>query len=103
MGIEAALVAWGMSASAAATTVGALGAAAAGVAGAAATKALGPKPPGVPDPIKPPQQSVAPDRGGFLAGNSGAGRLGNASTFLTGAGGIDSSVLNLGRNTLLGQ
>lgn len=65
-----------------------------------------PKMPSIPDPIAPPNQqaSRAPERTAMMAANAGAARYGgNRSTFLTGASGIDSSTLNLGRNTLLGQ
>lgn len=80
------------------------------IAGATATvasAAMAPKMPGVQAPEKPPQQAKTPDRNTLLTGNKVnpaiAGMAGNASTFLTGASGVDMSSLNLGRSTLLGQ
>jgi hypothetical protein len=56
--------------------------------------------------IKPPQASKAPDASSVANAMSGAGQAGGAAgvaqTFLTGAGGIDPSLLKLGKNTLLG-
>lgn len=53
-----------------------------------------------------PQASKAPTAQTLQAGQAGAGQAGGApgvaQTFLTGAGGIDPSLLNLGRTTLLG-
>lgn len=50
-----------------------------------------------------PQGPKAPDRPVIAAANMAANSKGNASTFLTGPGGVDPSSLNLGKNTLLGQ
>ena len=53
-----------------------------------------------------PQASKAPTAQSIQAGQAGAGQAGGApgvaNTFLTGAGGVDPSTLNLGRATLLG-
>lgn len=53
-----------------------------------------------------PQASKAPNSQAVQASEAGAGQAGGApgvaQTFLTGAGGIDPSTLNLGKNTLLG-
>jgi hypothetical protein len=53
-----------------------------------------------------PQASQAPGARTIQAGQAGAGQAGGApgvaSTFLTGAGGVDPHTLNLGRATLLG-
>jgi hypothetical protein len=53
-----------------------------------------------------PQASKAPGVQGVQAGQAGAGQAGGApgvaQTFLTGAAGVDPSLLNLGKNTLLG-
>lgn len=53
-----------------------------------------------------PQASKAPSVQSVQAGQAGAGQAGGApgvaQTFLTGAGGIDPSLLNLGKTTLLG-
>lgn len=57
-------------------------------------------------PKAPPQASKAPDAAGVLKSQQGAGQAGGApgvaQTFLTGAGGIDPSLLQLGKTTLLG-
>jgi hypothetical protein len=75
--------------------------------GAASTVATmtqkAPKPPEVPTPEKPPQAAKAPDVEPLKRKNqSAAAAFGPASTFLTGAGGVDPSSLNLGKTTLLG-
>jgi hypothetical protein len=53
-----------------------------------------------------PQASKAPTVQSVAADQAGAGQAGGApgvaQTFLTGAGGIDPSLLNLGKTTLLG-
>jgi hypothetical protein len=53
------------------------------------------------------QASKAPSASTVQAGMMGTGQAGGApgvaQTMLTGAGGIDPTKLNLGRNTLLGQ
>lgn len=53
-----------------------------------------------------PQAAKAPDADTVAKGMAGAGQAGGspgvAQTFLTGPGGIDPSLLNLGKNTLLG-
>lgn len=53
-----------------------------------------------------PQASQVPDANADLAKNAGTGQAGGdsgvAQTFLTGPGGIDPSLLNLGKSTLLG-
>lgn len=55
-----------------------------------------------------PQAAKKADRGTALAANMaaagpGGAMSGNSGTFLTGASGVDSSTLDLGKNTLLGQ
>jgi len=54
-----------------------------------------------------PQASRAPDVAAYSAKNARAAIMGPsagaASTLLTGAGGIDPTSLNLGKNTLLGS
>jgi len=63
----------------------------------------GPKAPSV---APPPQAAKVPDAMGTrnaLAGTGqGGGSPGIANTFLTGSQGVDPSLLNLGKNTLLG-
>lgn len=53
-----------------------------------------------------PQASQVPDANADLTKNAGTGQSGGspgvAQTFLTGPGGIDPSLLNLGKATLLG-
>lgn len=53
-----------------------------------------------------PQASKAPTVQSVQTGQAGAGQAGGApgvaQTFLTGAGGIDPALLNLGKTTLLG-
>lgn len=53
-----------------------------------------------------PQASKAPSVQSVQAGQAGTGQAGGApgvaQTFLTGAAGVDPSLLNLGKNTLLG-
>jgi hypothetical protein len=53
-----------------------------------------------------PQASKAPSVQSVQAGQAGAGQAGGApgvaQTFLTGAAGVDPSLLNLGKSTLLG-
>ena len=57
-------------------------------------------------PKAPPQASKAPDALGTLKSQQGTGQAGGApgvaQTFLTGSGGIDPSLLQLGKTTLLG-
>jgi acyl-coenzyme A synthetase/AMP-(fatty) acid ligase len=43
-----------------------------------------------------------PDAGAMLSANLTAGKAGQSSTLLTGAGGIDPNSLTLGKTTLLG-
>lgn len=53
-----------------------------------------------------PQASQVPDANTDITKNTGTGQAGGdsgvAQTFLTGPGGIDPSLLNLGKSTLLG-
>lgn len=49
------------------------------------------------------QNMKRPDVGAMLAGNTLAAQAGNAGTMLTGPGGIDPNMLQLQRNTLLGE
>lgn len=53
-----------------------------------------------------PQASKVPDANADLTKNTGTGQAGGspgvAQTFLTGPGGVDPSLLNLGKTTLLG-
>lgn len=53
-----------------------------------------------------PQSAQVPDANADITKNTGAGQAGGdsgvAQTFLTGPGGIDPSLLNLGKATLLG-
>lgn len=53
-----------------------------------------------------PQASSAPTTQAIQSNQAGAGQAGGApgvaQTFLTGAGGVDPSLLNLGKSTLLG-
>lgn len=44
----------------------------------------------------------APDSAALLSANIAGAKGGNGSTMLTGIGGIDPNMLNLGKNTLLG-
>lgn len=71
--------------------------------GAAVSAANRPKTPNLP---KMPQASQVPDANTDITKNAGTGQAGGspgvASTFLTGPGGIDPSLLNLGKSTLLG-
>lgn len=71
--------------------------------GAVAAVASKPKKPNIP---APPQASQVPDANTVVKGQTGqgqaAGSPGVAQTFLTGPGGIDPSLLNLGKATLLG-
>lgn len=80
-------------------------AAVAGVGGMALGKMMTPKMPSIPEPAKPPQASRAPDRQAIRTSNAGnAGMVSSgSSTMLTGPSGIDPAMLNLGRNSLLGQ
>lgn len=86
----------------------------AAVVGAAAAAAMAPGSPKAPDAPAPPAQQPAsqaaktPDASTFKSANQdamgpGGPLAGNSSTLLTGPGGIDTSLLNLGRSTLLGQ
>lgn len=94
-------------AAALATATGALGG------GLLAGKVLSPKQPDTPasvaqPPEKPPAPAKQPDRQALDGANAAAGLpggplAGNASTFLTGPGGVPTGSLDLGRNTLLGQ
>ena len=64
--------------------------------------------PKVQAPEKPPQATKQPDRNAISGANAAAAMpggpmAGNASTFLTGAGGVNPGTLDLGKNTLLGQ
>lgn len=108
MGIETALIAYGMSAAtASAVTTGLI---TAGV-GAVASKVLAPKAPKASTTpamtqAQRPQEKQQVDQTEILKRNATAatGALsGNASTLLTGSGGVDSGSLNLGTSTLLGQ
>lgn len=56
-------------------------------------------------PEAPPQAQKAPDAANMRRNNGAAGGIngGVASTFLTGAGGVDPNSLMLGKSTLLGQ
>jgi hypothetical protein len=60
-----------------------------------------------PTPEKPPQMGKAPDPAAVrkkVAGSAITGpAAGNSSTFLTGPSGVDDTLLNLGKNTLMGQ
>lgn len=59
-----------------------------------------------PAPEKPPQASKTPDIAAIRKKNASAltgPAAGNASTFLTGPSGIEDQMLNLGKNSLLGQ
>ena len=62
--------------------------------------------PGAPKVAPPPQAAKTPDAAGVrnsLAGSAqGGGGPTVAQTFLTGTGGVDPSLLQLGKNTLLG-
>lgn len=79
-------------------------AAAAFIVGAAVSsstnKAKSPNIPAVPQAAQQPAASTV------VAGQSGTGQSGGspgvAQTFLTGPGGVDPSLLNLGKSTLLG-
>ena len=80
-----------------------------GVATAAAGALLSPDTeiPAPKDPTPAPQASQAPDANVVRQSQSGSGQGGGspnvASTMLTGSGGVDNSLLKLGKNTLLGQ
>lgn len=89
---------------------GVAAAAATAAVGALATKALTKKPdtPAVPVAATPdkPQEKQAVDQSVLLKRNAtaAAGALsGNASTLLTGSGGVSPGNLNLGSTSLLGQ
>lgn len=57
--------------------------------------------PQAPNPEKPPQAAKAPERDAFaMANRQSALTQGPASTMLTGAGGVPSSGLSLGRTSL---
>lgn len=66
------------------------------------------KTPAMQSAVAPPasQAAKAPDASSVAAGQAGAGQAGGApgvaQTFLTGPGGIDPSLLNLGKTSLLG-
>lgn len=85
-------------------------AAATAAVGAVATKAMAKKPVTAPTAIIPtpdkPQEQKAIDQSVLLKRNAtaAAGALsGNASTLLTGSGGVSPATLNLGSTSLLGQ
>lgn len=66
------------------------------------------KAPKIQPPEKPPQAAKKHDRAAMLGANAamagpGGPMSGNRGTFLTGPSGVDSSSLNLGKNTLLGE
>ena len=65
------------------------------------------KAPNIAAPTPPPQAGKAPDVANTMQGMTGAGQAGGspgvAQTFLTGSQGVDPSLLNLGKNTLLGS
>jgi hypothetical protein len=65
-----------------------------------------PKTPALEQPAPPPQASKVPEASQVAAGQAGAGQAGGspgvAQTFLTGPGGVDPSLLQLGKTTLLG-
>jgi hypothetical protein len=99
MGIETAIMAIGAAASA-----------------ASAIKSLTTKAPKVQAPEvqpltqadKPPAAAKTPERpaiskANVAAAGPGGTMAGNSGTFLTGPSGVDSSTLNLGKHTLLGQ
>ncbi len=102
MGIETALLALGAGAgTAAAVSAGVTGL---GALGALKTLTTKPKSQAIPTPEKPPQVAKTPERATALATNAANGGrgAGTGSTLLTGASGIDSASLNLGKTTLLG-
>jgi hypothetical protein len=84
--------------------MGVSAAAAAFVVGAAIATQAG-KSKGVQLPATP-QAGKVPDANADLTKNAGVGQAGGspgvAQTFLTGPGGVDPSLLNLGKSTLLG-
>lgn len=90
--------------------MGISGYAAAAIFGAVAAAALTPSPktPALQKPEAPPQPQAAkmPDASAIARGQAGAGQAGGspgvAQTFLTGPGGIDPSLLQLGKTSLLG-
>lgn len=100
-----------MSGAISASTLAMMGMAAAG--GMAVASMMAPKAPkaNIPTPEAPPaakQPAATADRNSAVTANAtaalpGGAMAGNSGTFLTGAGGIDPSSLNLGKNTLLGQ
>lgn len=67
-----------------------------------------PKTPPLEGAVQPPKEQgeKAPDAGAVRAQQTGTGQAGGspgvAQTFLTGSGGIDPSLLQLGKSTLLG-
>lgn len=78
-----------------------------GIVGSALMSALAPKkqdPTPAPTPAAPPakQAETVADQSAVRASAS-TPQSGNASTFLTGPGGVPTSSLNLGRNTFFGQ
>lgn len=86
------------------STVAWAAAAAAGVSILTAPKQSTPK---VQAPEAPPQVAQAPDQTAQRTSTGAAGPLGagtqTAGTMLTGAAGVPTSSLNLGKNTLLGS
>jgi len=77
-----------------------------GTASSLASAAKGQAGPNVQAPEAPKQASRVPDAFGIYGALAGAGQSGGspgvAQTFLTGPGGIDPSLLKLGKTTLLG-
>ena len=106
--IEGGLIAAGLSATTASAVTTGLITTAVGATVAAATAPGAPKI-DVPKPLgqaDKPQAKQEVDRNAILKrnGNASMGALsGNASTLLSGTGGVASSVLNLGSSSLLGQ
>ena len=75
------------------------------VVGAATAMSSKPKMPAMPDPVQPAQQAKRPtdQRTGPRAGTQQGGMPAPQSTLLTGPGGVDPGMLQLGKSTLLGQ
>ena len=75
-----------------------------GLAGAGMAKMMGGQ--SQPALTPPPQPSQAPSTQNVAAGQAGTGQAGGAAgiaqTFLSGTGGIDPSLLKLGKTSLLG-
>lgn len=88
--------------------VGAMTAASAAVSAYSAVQASKTPKVQIPKPEAPPQAAKAPERTSMLAANlaaaaRGGAQSGNSGTFLTGPAGVESTKLNLGKNSLLGQ